>query len=118
MNMTPLNMSRDINGYNTFGIEQSNTKYATTLLAGVEQHLTVPATGDAAYRHVLAVFFQDAGSNIFVSVNATASLPGSSFALSDCEENPSARQVKPGDILSFITADTKDSVGVSFYAIT
>ncbi len=118
MTMTILNMTRDINGYNSFGLPQSNTIYTTTLAAGVEQHFTVPPTGIATYPKVLAVFFQDAGADIFVAVNATAALPSGSFAQSTCEENPAARQVKPGDVLSFITGDTTDYVGVAFYAIT
>jgi len=116
--MTRLNMSRDINGYNTFGLPQSNTKFNTTLLAGVEQRLEVPRTGNTTYPNVLAVFNQDAGSDIFVSINGTASLPGSSFTQTYSEENPAARSVKPGDVISFITADEQDYVGISFYAIS
>lgn len=116
--MTVLNMTRDINGFNSFGLPQSNTIYRTTLSQNVEQHFTVPYTKSVYYPNVLAVFFQDPGSVIFVAINGTATLPGGSFTLGAGEENPSARYVKPGDIISVITSDTTDYFGVALYAVT
>lgn len=116
MQMTRFNMTRDINGYNGFGLPPSNTIINTTLSANVEQNYTVPTTGEATYKNVLAVFSSVPGSSVWVALNDTASLPGASFALTTSELNPAARYVNPGDTLSFITADVSTYIGVSFYA--
>lgn len=116
--ITKFNMTRDINGYNGFGLPFSNVKYNTILVENVEQTLIVPSTQDATYQNLLAVFSFETGTTVWVARNATASLPGSSFALSNVELNPAARSVKPGDILHFISPDITAQIGVSFYAIT
>lgn len=108
-------MVRDINGYNGFGLVQSNTIYRTTLVANVEQHFTAPSITDANYKYLLAVFLQDPGSSIFVAVNGTATLPGASFAQGTGEQNPGARRVNSGDIISAISGDATDYFGVAFY---
>lgn len=114
--MTRFNMTRDINGYNGFGIPFSNIKINTTLSENVEQNFIVPTTGDATYKNVLAVFSSVPGSSIWVAINKTATLPGASFASTDSELNPAARYVSPGDVISVITSNSATYLGVIFYA--
>ena len=110
---TKFSMTRDINGYNGFGLAFSDTNYNTTLLAGVGQTLTIPSDS----RYYLVVFAFESGSTIWVANNQTAAVPGASFAATYSDLNPAARLVKAGDVLSFITADTSVAIGVSLYAI-
>ena len=116
--MTKLSLIKDINGLNSFGAPFSNSKYQALLTAGIGDSVTVPPTGDATYSNVLAIFSFDPGDSVWVSINGTAVVPNSTFTLSECELNPSARKVKPGDVISMITSDTVDQVGVIFYAVT
>lgn len=110
-------MVRDINGYVTFGLPFTDTKVNTTLASNEEQTTTVPASPDATFKNILAVFSFTAGASVWVANNATAATPGGSFASTTSELNPAARQVKSGDILHFITADdTNDQVGITYYA--
>jgi hypothetical protein len=117
MNMTLFNMSRDINGFNAFGLPISNKKYKCLLSQNVESTLVVPETGNSSYKNVVAIFSFDPGDSVWVSVNSSATLPTTNiFSETNSELNPTARLVKPGDILSFITTDQTDQVGVVFYA--
>jgi hypothetical protein len=117
MKMLPFIMTRDINGYNGFGLPFSNVKRNTILSANVAQTLTVPVSADATYSNVIAVFSFEPGASIWVANNETAAIPSGSFTTATSELNPAARAVKGGDVLSFITADTTSAIGVTFYAI-
>ncbi len=111
---TKFNMTRDINGYNGFGLKFADDSYQTTLAANVAQTLTVPSN----YPNWIAIFVVSPGSNIWIANNDEATVPGGSFLQDSSELNPVARQVKSGDILSFITADaTNPYVNVLFYII-
>lgn len=110
---TRFNMIRDINGYNGFGIPNSNENLNTTLAAGAEQHTTVLTD----YAYYLAVFYYAAGSTVIVSNTGTASLPGGSFASSNSAINPVAWLVKSGSTLSFITNDVNAYVSIAYYAL-
>lgn len=121
---TKFVLTRDINGYNGFGVVFSDQKYSTTLSTGVAQSLTIPsgmgmgANGIYTKPVYLAVFSFTPGANVFVANNLTAASPGGSFAASNAELNPAARQVLGGDVLSFITPDTSAYVTVSLYVIS
>ena len=114
--MIKFNMVRDINGFNGFGLPVSEKPAQTTLVAGIEQTVTVPQTTDATYPNVLAIFNFQPGSSIWVAKNFTATLPGISFQFNDSEMNPAARRCVPGDVWHFITNDTTAEIGVIFYA--
>jgi len=123
---TPFALTRDINGYNGFGIKFSDTNYSATLATGTNTTLTVPSLsppGGASYSGsanpiLIALFEYDSGTSVWVSLNATAATPaGASFAATNSQLNPSARQVKAGDVLNFITAGTGVNVSVCFYWI-
>lgn len=113
--MTKLICTRDINGFNTFGLPFSKDCRATTLLAGVEQTLTVPESCALGY---LAVFSYEPGAKVWVALNQTATVPSGSFATTYSGENPMAREVPAGAVLHFITNDTSVEVGVELYELS
>ena len=109
---TKFNLTKDIAGYNGFGLPFAADGESTTLAANAEQHFTVPAN----YEWWIAIFSYTPGASVWVANNTTAAVPGGSFATTSSELNPAARLVKSGDVLSCITADTTNpSVNVMFY---
>jgi hypothetical protein len=108
-----LNMTRDVTGATTYGRQESQDIYQTNLAANVNQSFTVPSN-NAKW---LAIFSFDPGLRVFVNVNATATVPGSSFARGGGELNPTAFQVNAGDVINFITPDAAAYVTASLYAI-
>lgn len=122
---TKLNMTRDINGYNAFGLAFTDTAYSATLTTTTDTSLTVPAkmgmggNGIASTSLYLAVFIYDPGTSVWVANNTAASTPaGASFAATSSELNPAARLVAGGDVLHFYTAGTGVNVSVLFYSIS
>lgn len=114
--ITPFNMTRDINGFNGFGLPFSNKAYSALLLADDEITLTVPETGNANYPNLFALFTFQAGSFVWVALNASATRPLGAFSQTNSEQNPQGRYVKSGDVLHFITANDQVEMGVIFYA--
>lgn len=121
---TPFSMTRDINGYNGFGLQFSLDKYSATLATGVDTTLTVPAGGplgsgtNFTTNRYIAIFSYEPGSTVWVALNGTAAVPaGGTFASTTSELLPTARFVKSGDILHFKTADASAVVGVTFYVL-
>ena len=111
---TKFNMTKDVAGYNGFGVKFATDGYKGILAVGVEQHVTVPSN----YPNWLAVFSYTPGSNIWVDGTTTAVAPTGAFAATTADLNPSARQVSAGQTLSFITSDTTSpQVKVSFYVV-
>ncbi len=108
-----FSMTRDVNGFNGFGVFPSLDIWNTTLAANTEQHFTVPASA----AKWIAVFSFDPGLRIFCAYNLTAAVPGASFVSGTAELNPTAWEVKAGDVLSFITPDTSAYMTVKFYAL-
>lgn len=111
---TKFLMTRDIGGYNGFGVPFCNDGEQAVLAQNTEQHVTVPST----HPYWLAVFSFSPGSNVWVDGTTTATFPAGSFAATTSDLNPSARLVKAGTTLSFITNDTTNPyVKVSFYTV-
>lgn len=110
---TLLNMTRDINGYNAFGLQFAKDSYQTTLSASAAQSLTVPSN----FAVWTAVFAYTPGAEVWVADNTTATLPSGSFSSTASQMNPTVRQVLAGDVLSFITSNATADVGVSLYAL-
>lgn len=118
---TPFNMTKDISGYNGFGLPVSDTNYSATLAASTATALTVPLVSElgmsysTAKAKLIAIITSDPGSSIWVANNLTAAVPaGGSFASTTSALNPAAIEVKVGDVLSFISTGTPE-VGVRFY---
>lgn len=124
---TKFGMTRDINGYNGFGLKPTDTAYSATLATTTDTTLTVPSTntlGGASINAsdeptLLAIFAYDPGTSVWVAKGTTASTPaGASFAAAASELNPAAWEVQGGDILHFYTSGTGVNVGVRFYWLT
>lgn len=121
---TSFSMVRDINAFNGFGLPFSIDKYSATIVADTDATLTVPSTGplgssSSTYSNKFIVIFSyEAGASVWVANNTTAAKPaGATFASTSSELNPSARYVKAGDVLHFLTPDTSAEVSVVFYAL-
>lgn len=111
---TKFNMTRDVAGYNGFGIQWPQDGYKGVLAVGVEQHVSVPSN----YPNWIAVFSYTPGANIWVDGTTTAVAASGAFAATTAELNPSARQCTAGQVLSFITSDTTSpQVKVSFLVV-
>src|SRR3990167_11031406 len=99
---TPFIMTRDINGYNGFGLPFALDKYSATLATGADTTLTVPSAGSFGRasagdsNYFIAIFSYEPGARVWVASNATAAVPvGATFAAVSSELNPAARMVKP-----------------------
>lgn len=111
---TKFNMTKDVAGYNGFGVKFASDGYSGVLATGVAQSVTVPSN----YPNWLAVFSYTPGSNIWVDNVTTAAVPAGAFSATTADLNPSARQVSAGQTLSFKTSDTTSpQVKVSFYVV-
>ena len=99
---TKLSMTRDINGYNAFGLIPSLDIYAGSLTANAEQHFTVPGNN----QYWLAIFSYTPGANIWVDFATTATVPGGTVGAVSTVLNPAGRQVKSGTVISYITSDS------------
>ena len=122
---TKFNMTRDINGYNGFGLPASDTNYSATLAISTDTSLTVPtvfALGDSSSTSkakLIAIIVPDPGSSVWVALNTAASAPaGASFAATASFLNPAALEVKGGDVIHFFCTTANVSVSVRFYWIT
>lgn len=122
--VTPFSMTRDVGGYNGFGLEFTNTAYSATLGAASATPLTIPGDGamgggkTQTKNWFLAIFIYTPGAEVWVANNTTAAVPaGASFAATLSEMNPAARLVRSADVLSFITAAANVSVSVLLFAL-
>jgi hypothetical protein len=120
---TKFSLTRDINGYNGFGLAFSDTKYSATLATTTDTTLTVPQSGalllpTSTKTRFIAIMSYEPGAKVWVALNDTASDPaGSTFAATTSELNPAARVVQVDDVLHFYTTDTTAEVGVTFYEL-
>lgn len=111
---TKMSMTRDIAGYNGFGLLPTYDVYGCSLTANVAQSITVPST----YENWIAIFTYTPGSNIFVSFTTTAAVYNGTMGARTSVLNPAGRQVKAGDTISVITPNaTSPYVCVEFQAI-
>jgi hypothetical protein len=114
MQYTPFNLTRDINGYNGFGLPFSIDNFSANLATNTDTTQTVPSHAPS----YLAVFSYQQGASVWVAVNATAAKPvGATFAAVTSTLNPSARYVKAADVLHFLTGDTSAQVSITLYAL-
>jgi hypothetical protein len=114
---TKFILTRDINGYNGFGLLPCEDIKTVTLAAGVAASLVVPDNFD----NWIAIFGIEPGVRVWVAITAagtSAAVPGGgTFGASSSELNPIGRQVKAGDTISCITADMTADVSVALYAL-
>ena len=98
---TRLSLTRDINGYNAFGVFPTYDIFAGGLAVSTEQHFTVPSN----YEYWLAIFTFAPGASVWVDFTGTATVPSTSVGAVNTVLNPAGRQVKAGSVISLITAD-------------
>lgn len=122
---TKFSMTRDINGYNGFGLKPSDTNVSVTLTASTDTTYTVPgsdALGGCNYQTKslwLAIFSIDPGDSVWVAINATASVPaGATFAATSSFLNPAGIEVKEGDVIHCFTTQTGVDVSIRLYSLT
>jgi len=121
----PFSLTRDVNGYNGFGLQFSDTKFNATIAQSTDTTLTIGGNavmGGIAQPSVnkyIAIFSYEPGSQVWVADNDTAAIPvGASFASTTSELNPSARVVNAGDVVHFFTPDSGGAnVSVILYAL-
>lgn len=94
-------MTRDIAGYNGFGLVPSNIIHGVALVTNAAQSFTLPSDATT----YLVVFSYGAGSNVFVDSTTTAAAYTGTIGLRTSELNPNARQYKSGTTISLLTPD-------------
>ena len=95
-------MTRDVNGFNGFGIFPTYDIFAGSLAANVAQSIVVPSN----QQYWLAIFTFTPGANIWVDFAGAATVPTNTVGAFTSVLNPAGREVKAGSTISFITADT------------
>jgi hypothetical protein len=124
---TLFSMTRDVAGYNGFGLKPTDTAYSVTLSANTDTHFVVPSmsaiggTNTAINNNpvLIAIFYFTPGAEVWCALNATAIVPaGDTWGATTSEGNPSAWQVNGGDAIHVITAATGVSVGIRLYVIS
>lgn len=99
---TKFNMTKDIGGYNGFGLTKSNVIHGVLLAQNVAQSFTLP-TDSAMYAVVFSI---QPGANVFVNDTTTATAYTGTIGLRTSELNPMCRQYKKGTTISMITPDS------------
>lgn len=125
---TQYNINKYVQGVNGFGLRFCDTNYSVILAANTDTTLTVPSLGavgglgklnvaGSSTQRYIAVFSYGADAEVWVALGSTAAKPvGGSLASVSSELNPSAKEVKAGDVIHMLSGATP-VVGVSFYAI-
>lgn len=111
--MTKFYMTRDINGYNGFGLPFSTYNYQMKLIGTINQSLTIPST----FSKWIALFQYEPGSSVWVANNTVAQTGTGAIVATLSQFAPPARLVSSGDVLDFATDDASAVVGISLYAI-
>lgn len=111
---TILDFQNDVKGANAYAPQFAIDKFSASLLANVNQHITVPSN----FQNWVAVFAYELGSNVWVCNNASAAIPAGAFSATNSDLNPGARLVKAGDVIDFVTDAVEADVWVALYAIS
>ncbi len=101
-------MTRDINGYNTFGTQPAPYKFSGVLTASSEDTVTVPLSASKW----LIIFSFSGGDNVWVAYNETAAFPTGALASTTSEMNPQAVQLNGGDVIHLITSVSATEIGI------
>lgn len=105
-----LNIAKSNNSIPTWAIPFPLNASKTTLVANVEQTLTVP--GDVN----VAIFSYSPGATVQVTEGTVAqTMPGGAFTATTSRLNPTASWVTPTTTLRFISSQAADYVYVYFY---
>lgn len=107
-----LALSRDINGYVTFGRQPSTDVRRFLLVANAAQNFTVPSN----FPVWEIIFSFDPGLRIFVSSTTTATVPTTADS-ADAEMNPTDWRLNAATVVSLITPDATAYATVTMYAV-
>jgi hypothetical protein len=110
---TQFNMNRDETGAPAYAPHFCDDSWQVALAQNVAQSITVPGT----YRHWVAIFSYEGGTDVWVSNSGTATTPTGSMLATSSSLNPGARSVTAGSTLSFITSSLSAEVGICLYAV-
>ena len=104
---------------NDFGATVSNTKLSGALVAVMEANVTVPGASTesgtvTSYKRFKSVMRCTA--DFWFANNATAVVGIGAITATDSELNPPCREVKAGDVLSFIST-AGGELSIALYAI-
>jgi hypothetical protein len=112
---TKFNLTKDLAGYNTFGVRTSNEIRGVFLASGVAQS-TVTPSDSTDYAVLVSI---TPGANVFVDfTGATATAYTGTLGPVTSELNPQVREVKAGQSISVITPDAGGAyVEISFYIV-
>lgn len=112
---TKFNLTKDLAGYNTFGVRTSNVIRGVLLATGVAQ-TTVAPSDSTDYAVLISI---TPGANVFFDfTGATAVAYAGTLGPVTAELNPQVREVKAGQSISLITPDAAGAyVELSFYII-
>jgi len=115
MSSSKFLMTRDLGGYNGFGVSFVQDARSLILTATIEQHFTVPSN----FPNWLAIFSFSPGTNVWVDGINTAVVPTGAVSATTAILNPAARSVKAGQVISMITTDsTLPQVGIELFVIS
>lgn len=112
---TVFNMTKDVAGYNGFGVQPTNTMYGVQLVQNVAQSIVLPNN----YSNYLAIFSYTPGTNVFVAYNGNvaAAFTGTIGNVTS-ELNPIARQLLASTNISLFCPDTNGAyVGIIVYTV-
>jgi len=111
---TKISITRDINNVPTYSLQVSDIKYSTELAAGVPESFAIPVTIEKG----IVIFSYEPGSSVWVAINNSAFIPVvGPFVLTNSELNPTARNVKGGDVIEMITSQVGIQVQGLVYAL-
>lgn len=112
---TKFNMTRDVAGYNGFGLPICDDQYSAVLATGVAQTVTVPSQ----YPTYIAVIAYTPGSAVWVDCLNTAVAPTGAVAATTACLNPAGIRVSSGTAMSFITQDASSAyLSVRFFVVS
>lgn len=98
---TKFLMTRDVGGYNGFGIQPTYDIQGCSLAASVAQTFTVPNNA----QNWIAIFSYTPGATFFVNFTTTATLPTGTVGAVTNALNPAGRALVGGTTFSVITPD-------------
>lgn len=114
--MAKLAFTRDINGYNAYGLPFTSDNVLFELPATTKKTVTVPNSNINGYA---AVFSYEPGAKVWVELgDVDITLPTTTPTETSAQLNPAVREVPADSTISFKTNDTSVEVGVSFYELS
>jgi hypothetical protein len=122
-------LTKDLAGYNGFGLKPTDTVYSASVTSATDTTLTVPAVSQLGTSYstknarLLAIITIDPAATVWFALNNIAGVPaGATFASTNSELInpffPVGYEVSVGDVLHFYNSGTTtNDISVKFYWI-